>query len=224
MAAPVESVQKDGSLRVCVIVCKVSQLRITTISVLVSRRISTEIAESDIHSDTVRLNTDNSTPRQPLSEGDIDMAGLDHVPLKLRTNIYKTFVNGYIIGVLAVGQIVREGGIPTTSAIRQRMLTGRFERAYCNEYVAVAHYFQKGGLADYPLDCILHSNREQSELGDDTFRETFEEDLDAKPECANDREYDLVRSKLGLSALIRGPYYSWDNEEGLEDAMDESDW
>ncbi|KAJ7730843.1 ankyrin repeat family protein [Mycena maculata] len=81
-------------------------------------------------------------------------------------------------------------------------------------------YFQKGGRIEYAFDSITHCAQAQSPLGDNTFSETFDEDYEAwasLPTCANDLEFKMVRSKIGLGIPGQrwGPY----NDFG-DDGMD----
>jgi len=101
----------------------------------------------------------------------------------------------------------------------------------------------KGGKVEYVLDATVNVAREQSNLGDGTFEETFEYDesdeegeepgYTALEKCLNDLEFGIVRRKIGLVAGVRWGSYEdreedeWmdlDEDDDDDDDDDDSDW
>ncbi|KAF7350969.1 Ankyrin repeat family protein [Mycena sanguinolenta] len=113
------------------------------------------------------------------------------IPPALYPNFYLTFYKGYCEVLTAISAL-----LGTTDEVLSVEGVLRFINPDQNSQ----YFFQKGGRIEYAFDSITHCAKEQSSLGDDTFRETFgdHEDWVSLPTCANDLEFQLVRKMIGL--------------------------
>lgn len=132
--------------------------------------------------------------------------GLDFIPPSLRHAIDGSFYDRFLDIIRDIDSTLRESGIPYPTTIRTRM--GH----------RILFYLSRGGLVEYPLDCVLHAAQEQSPLGNATFDRAMsrsDNGNDLKwvdlPHCANDLDFMLVREHLGLDITDTwGPYSSAD--------------
>ena len=172
------------------------------------------------------------TRGQPLSASDLTLFALDYIPLSLRQKIYKTFYIGYHTIVEAISHVLKSDRIPTPQAV--------LDAAFELNAGAVQFYLRKGGKVEYVLDAIVSTAREQSNLGDGTFEDTFDCDDDDEGDlgggggggglgyrdlsaCRNDLEFGVVRWSVGIGGQW-GPYYEEDGEYGMDlDDEDDSD-
>jgi len=99
------------------------------------------------------------------------------------------------------------------------------------EAAMISEYLDAGGKAEYALEAIVDNAWEKSPEGTEYTRfphireqeEENEKDREWMPKCANDLNFKLVRTKLGLAPERRGPYWFFltDLEDGDEDDEDE---
>jgi len=158
-------------------------------------------------------------PRQPLPASELLFSTLDYVPPTIRHEIYKTFYIGFYTIFDAIAEILKTPGIPTPQAV--------IAVALVLNTSAVQFYLNKGGEVEHVLDATVNIAKEQSNLGDGTFEETFdvdeEEDVGGLgyrklERCANDLEFASVRLGVGIGEGFNGPYL--DEEEEREEGMD----
>lgn len=171
------------------------------------------------------------------------------LPLPLHCN-FKTFYSGYRHLFLIVAHLFK-GGVPTIDYVNEELVRmRRYESTTPIQYIdsrAVEFYTNKGGRAEYVLDCITSSAMENSaDAGDGEFERTMDEGTSdgtpdsvvdtyiqrwqELPRCDNDREYDLVRRMLGMDPMRRwGPYrlatnrHAFDFGSDLETDTDEEE-
>ncbi|GBE88241.1 hypothetical protein SCP_1300560 [Sparassis crispa] len=160
--------------------------------------------------------------------------GLPYIPPRLRSRIDVVFYFGFRVIFGAIGQVIQEiedASNPTAEQIQERILrkvhgdlpwTNSFELQPV-EMDAVMYYLSKGGRISYALDCVIAGVPSEFEMDDmyegvheffgikETEREGRDPELDelerkrkALPACANDREFLLVRHRMGLERM--GPY------------------
>ena len=168
------------------------------------------------------------TRGKPLSASELLYSSIDYVPPPLRQQIYKTFYIGFCTIFEAISLVLETpaSGIPTPEAVMAAALELKAS--------AVQFYLGKGGKVEYVLDAVIDIAREQSNLGDGTFEDTFDRDegeeeggirhryreLEA---CRNDLEFGIVRWNVGLRGT-GGPYYEKEEEDGMDlDEDDDSD-
>ncbi|KAI0365145.1 hypothetical protein BV20DRAFT_973582 [Pilatotrama ljubarskyi] len=95
----------------------------------------------------------------------------------------------------------------------------------------LAAFLDKGGSAEYALDCIVDRAREElSPLGSlyDAEKQYIDAILDGidgeeRPECPNDLDFALVRVKLGLPLETRGIDISHDEQDAQDPLSDEDE-
>ncbi|KAF8574034.1 hypothetical protein K439DRAFT_1399345 [Ramaria rubella] len=163
--------------------------------------------EGEITYDHMGFMSDEFVRGEPLAADRFDLyIGLDFIPFELRSQVYKTFYRGYQSAFEAITHTMRQSIIPRPTAVRTAMFAGGYRGYDFFGHQAVQFFFSKGGLPDFALDCILTAISEQSPLGDGTFDETFEEELNKRPQCENDLEFNLVRQNLRLHPLAKGPF------------------
>ena len=183
------------------------------------------LAQSEIQHDTLRMETPSFKSRQPLSPFEFLPCALDYVPSAVRQEMYKTFYVGFYTIFDAISQVLKTPGIPTPQAVMAEALQ--------LDPRAVQFYLGKGGRVEYVLDAIVNTAREQSNLGDGTFEETFDCDEEEGGggrlgyrklvKCGNDLEFEVVRRGVGLGAVKMGPYDD-DDGEGMDvDEYDDSE-
>ncbi|KAF7362384.1 Ankyrin repeat family protein [Mycena venus] len=153
--------------------------------------------------DSMPLNFDMFTKGRPADPSAISMMDnpSDFIPPALYPNFYLSFYKGYCEVLRAIYNL-----LTTTDEVLSATGVMRFlEPTRSTEF-----FFQKGGRIEYAFDSITHCAQEQSPLGDDTFSETFGDYKDwvILPTCANDLEFQLVRTMIGLDRSQRwGPYH-----------------
>lgn len=171
---------------------------------------------------------------QPLK--DVDMVYLiDFVPRSVREQpIYQSFIHGYSACYKAVCAVLRGGNIPTVQTVSQELLSPAYDARY------TAHYFQKGGRIEFVLNGVAYRSWEevseirpcllglqcftyinlQGPAGDNTFDDTFGDNIEGMPICENDDAYNIVRTNMGLGPEFNGPDYSR-SSFGLDEDEDE---
>ncbi|KAL6302447.1 hypothetical protein BKA93DRAFT_736745 [Sparassis latifolia] len=151
---------------------------------------------------------------QPITEQSIlTNEGLPYIPPRLRSRIDVVFYFGFRVIFGAIGQVIQEiedASNPTAEQIQERILrkvhgdlpwTNSFELQPV-EMDAVMYYLSKGGRISYALDCVIAGVPSEFEMDD--MYEGLERKRKALPACANDREFLLVRHRMGLERM--GPY------------------
>jgi hypothetical protein len=170
----------------------------------------------------LRYEVSSFKPRQPLSTSEIFLSALDYIPPAFRQEIYKTFYIGFYTIFQAIAHVLKTPGISTPQAVMAAALELNPS--------AVQFYLAKGGKVEYVLDATVDTAREQSNIGDGTFEDTFdidEGDLDGEGQlgyrklkvCRNDLEFGIVRWGVGIAGVVWGPYY--EEPEGMDVDSDE---
>ena len=151
------------------------------------------------------------TRGKPLYSSEFLHHAFDYIPLAPRQEIYKTFYIGFYNFFKAVSNVLDTTcGVPTPQAV----MAATWEL----NVSAVQFYLRKGGRVENVLDAVVGRAREQSNLGDGTFEETFDcDEGDFREEregrlayrdlgaCRNDLEFGVVRRKVGVGGSW-GPY------------------
>lgn len=159
------------------------------------------------------MDLDYFKPNKPLS---MSLMNTDYLPTPLRTNMYKSFFQGYRSLFSAVATILNDSanGIPTPARVLGQALGAEPN---------VSFYINKGGRVDYVLDAIIDSAKDQSVLGDGEFEALWDNPDEVgdggvvnMPKCANDLAFMLVRQKLGIDPRVAMGPYDDDDEEDVE--------
>lgn len=132
----------------------------------------------------------------------LDLISMGHLPPALHYLANKPFCQAWFQTFRAVRDVLDSRTIP------------------CHARVALQPdsqaYVMQGGRVEYVLDAITSYAKDQIDDGD--FVDTFSNDLENIPICANDSRFGLVRQKLGLDPQQRwGPYYNMDLDDMDED-------
>ncbi|KAJ7721720.1 hypothetical protein DFH07DRAFT_760315 [Mycena maculata] len=167
------------------------------------------IDEADMAYDTAweTVDMEQMVPRKPLSAQSIEFNPiLGHIPKRLWTEMYKTFILGYGGVMKAIAQLLGRDVLPTEATVRTELQDGQIDYEYVR---AAQFYFQKGGRVEYALDAVT-DNAKCSFLdleGTDMDIYADNEEYLKTPTCDNDREFDIVRKKIGLDPMrVWGPY------------------
>ncbi|KDQ62412.1 hypothetical protein JAAARDRAFT_54366 [Jaapia argillacea MUCL 33604] len=206
-------------------------------------------AQADMMYDSTSMELTMFTPRQPLSleEASIDMI-LPYVRSPARDQIFKTFYEGYRLQFKAISDILGRTPFPSPLLDALPIPTVRNISAHLASFIyggqadrfasqQLRFFISHGGDPIYALDCMTHSAREQSPLGDGEWDRTFEEDWEeggprecarewrGSVRCKNDLEFGLVREMFGLEGTRRwGPYpIPGDEDEENEGMFVDSD-
>ena len=135
----------------------------------------------------------------------LDLISMGHLPPALHYLVNKRFCQSWFQTFRAVSSVLDANSIPLPSRVAA--------------LPDALSYVNQGGRVEYVLDAITSNTKDSHDDGDDA--ETFSDDLEKIPSCANDSQFALVRQKLGLDPHQRwGPYYDADPEA---DEMDEDD-
>ncbi|KAJ7178749.1 hypothetical protein C8R43DRAFT_871920 [Mycena crocata] len=171
----------------------------------------------------------------PLTPEDVDIyaTALTYIPLHLRRELFKTFIVGYAAVMKAIALILDRGALPTDAAVHAELQNGGIDFFAAQ---AAQFYFKKGGQVAYALAAVVNSAQDELEAGAfsltaedlglvgtalvDQLTELFTEDerIREAPECANDREWDIVKKNVGLDPLQDGGWgpYSLKSPLGMD--------
>lgn len=154
------------------------------------------------------VDLEEMVPREPLRAQSIEFNPiLCYIPKQLWPQMYKTFILGYGGVMKAIAQLLARADpvLPTEAAVRGELQNGQIEWEYVR---AAQFYFQKGGRVEYALDAVLDSAKNNFDLeGTDLDIYADDEKYLKTPPCDNDREFDIVRKKMGLDPVHGwGPY------------------
>ncbi|KAF7289340.1 Ankyrin repeat family protein [Mycena indigotica] len=121
----------------------------------------------------------------------------DYIPPTFQSNFYLSFYEGYCNVFRAIYELLESTDEILSVETVERRLPG------------TSYYLRKGGRIEFVLDAITNTAYEASALRDNEHEEIFGEDegWTALPTCANDLDFQLVRTVLGLIPGKRwGPY------------------
>ncbi|KAF7289314.1 Ankyrin repeat family protein [Mycena indigotica] len=148
---------------------------------------------------------------QPADLDDCLLMYSEYIPRRFQSDFFLSFYKGYCELFSIVYDLLESTPeILSAAAVGARFL---FNSGF---------YFQKGGRVEFVFDAITDAAYQQSALGDGEHENTFEdnESWTGLPTCANDLEFRLVRSMLGLNPREEwGPY---NGDSGHFDS--DSDW
>ncbi|KAK0439244.1 ankyrin repeat family protein [Desarmillaria tabescens] len=159
--------------------------------------------QAAFYMDTLPMDLSSFTRGEALdaSEEMIGCGTTAYLPPALQRNMFKSFYRGFTTIFEVIYKILKnDSQIPKLQDI---------ERDAVFEW-GTSFYFSKGGRVEYALDAVTAIAKEQSNLGDGTFYETFggDEGFVRLPECVNDEEFEMVRVMLGLDPRkCWGPFY-----------------
>ncbi|KAJ7108467.1 ankyrin repeat family protein [Mycena crocata] len=160
--------------------------------------------------DSMPMNFTSFTRGQPADPSDMMDSPSMYIPPTLYPNFYLSFYKGYCNVFDAIFRLLNTTNDALTAEGVLPFLTMDSNTQF---------YFQKGGRVEYAFDSITHCAQEQSPLGDNSFSETFGDDEDwaLLPTCANDLDFQLVRSMIGLDipGQRRGPYRAF-SDDGMD--------
>ncbi|RDB26046.1 hypothetical protein Hypma_006134 [Hypsizygus marmoreus] len=178
--------------------------------------------EAGISKDNMEMEMDYFTRGEAIDDP-IMLSYSSHIPPHLHRSIYKTFYKGYQSIFEAISAFLRTSDAPLSVASIASTAFGP----------GIDFYLGRGGKYEYALDAVTHAAEEQSELGDGTFEEMYEDETEVGteytglPKCANDLEFGMVRRMVGLDPQLRwGPYYGEEDDDddiNMDDDEDDDD-
>eukprot|EP01105_Mastigella_eilhardi_P001250 TRINITY_DN1152_c0_g1_i14.p1 TRINITY_DN1152_c0_g1~~TRINITY_DN1152_c0_g1_i14.p1 ORF type:complete len:598 (-),score=129.97 TRINITY_DN1152_c0_g1_i14:496-2289(-) len=126
-----------------------------------------------------------------------------YLPSKLRHKAYKSFAYGWLRLFQLIGELLRLGEVRTARDIDRN----RFQCRSCvpdpgdvDPVIARAQlefYFARGGKARYALEAVLDFASETSKYGGNGESDrAYKEELARFPQCANDGDFALARTRL----------------------------